>query len=88
MILHALDSGLITVDQFPQTFFEHMREDKRDLAGIVREAEREAILDAMARAKGNKAAAARDLGLGRSTLGDKIARLELESEIERIIERS
>ncbi len=87
LIINAQNTGLITVDLFPDHFFERSRKEPRNLAGIVREAERKAILDALIRAKGNKAKAARDLEVSRSTLGDKITRLELDEEIEQILER-
>ncbi len=87
LIINAQNTGLITVDLFPDHFFDKARREPQNLAGIVREAERKAILDALIRAKGNKAKAARELEVSRSTLGDKITRLELDDEVEQLLER-
>jgi transcriptional regulator with PAS, ATPase and Fis domain len=88
MVLHASETGLLTVDLFPESFFSKAGREPRNLSGIVRLAETTAIVNALTRAKGNKAKAARDLDVSRSTLGDKITRLNLTSELERIIERA
>ncbi|MBC8366230.1 sigma 54-interacting transcriptional regulator [bacterium] len=88
LILSAQESGLITVDLFPDHFFTKDSKEPKNLVEIVRKAERTAILEALIRAKGNKAKAARDLEVSRSTLGDKITRLGLDEELERIIERA
>lgn len=45
------------------------------MAGIVAQAERKAILDALGRCQGNKAQAARQLGISRAALYEKIAAL-------------
>ncbi len=88
LIISAQESGLITVDLFPDHFFTKDSAKPKNLVDIVRNAERTAILEALIRAKGNKAQAARDLEVSRSTLGDKITRLGLDDELERIIERA
>ena len=88
LILSAQESGLITVDLFPDHFFTKNSKKPKNLVDIVRNAERTAILEALIRAKGNKAQASRDLEVSRSTLGDKITRLGLDEELERILERA
>ena len=81
--LYAVETGRLTVDLIPERYLSPVLEQERDLAAIVRNAEKEAILNAVARAHGNKARAARDLGVSRSTLNDKITRLEIQPEIDR-----
>jgi len=88
LILGAQESGLITVDIFPDHFFTKNSKEPKNLVEIVRKAERIAILEALVRAKGNKAKASRELEVSRSTLGDKITRLGLDEELEHILERA
>jgi len=54
-------------------------EAERGMAAVVAEAERKAILDALAHCRGNKAQAARLLGISRAALYEKIAALGVSS---------
>ncbi|MBM4117997.1 sigma-54-dependent Fis family transcriptional regulator [bacterium] len=80
MALFARDTGHLSVDLFPESVLTPVEDFGSDLASIVLKAEKDAILAALTRARGNKAAAARILGVSRSTLNDKIARLNLSAE--------
>ena len=80
MALFARETGLLSVDLFPESVLAPVEGYGNDLASIVLKAEKDAILAALTRAQGNKAAAARMLGVSRSTLNDKIKRLDLSAE--------
>ena len=80
LALFARDTGRLSVDIMPESLLTPVEDFGTDLASIVLKAEKDAIIAALVRARGNKAAAARMLGLSRSTLNDKIARLDLSVE--------
>ena len=68
------------MDFLPESVITPVEDFSNDLAAILLKAEKDAIVGAIVRARGNKAAAARMLGVSRSTLNDKIARLDLSVE--------
>ncbi|MDP6418538.1 MAG: sigma 54-interacting transcriptional regulator [Candidatus Krumholzibacteria bacterium] len=82
--LFAAETGILSPDLVPERYFSPLGECRKDLASVVRDAERHAILDAVSRSRGNKAQAARDLSISRSTLNEKISRYELAQEIRKL----
>ncbi len=80
LALFARDTGRLSVDFLPESVITPVEDFSNDLAAILLKAEKDAIVAAIVRARGNKAAAARMLGVSRSTLNDKIARLDLSVE--------
>jgi len=81
MALFAMETGHLTVSLFPESFLTPGEGYQTDLATIVLNAEKEAIIAALARAGGNKAAAARQLGISRSTINEKIRRYDLTPDL-------
>ena len=81
MALFAMETGRLSIDLIPESYLTPMEGYGNDLASIVLGAEKDAILGALARTRGNKTAAARVLGVSRSTLNDKIRRLDLSVDL-------
>ncbi|MCP4547802.1 MAG: AAA domain-containing protein [bacterium] len=75
--LFAMKSGRLTPNHFPESFLQPIEGHGNDLATIILQTEKEAILNALSRSNGNKAAAARELGISRSTINEKIRRYNL-----------
>ncbi|MCP4025243.1 MAG: AAA domain-containing protein, partial [Sphingomonas sp.] len=80
MALFAMDTGRLSIDLIPESFLTPIEGYGSDLASILLDTEKTAILNALARTRGNKSAAARVLGVSRSTLNDKIRRLDLSAD--------
>ena len=81
MALFARETGRLTINLIPESFLTPMEGYGTDLASLLLETEKTAILNALARTDGNKTAAARVLGVSRSTLNDKIKRLDLSADL-------
>jgi two-component system, NtrC family, response regulator HydG len=72
----ALSNGVITVDDiFPESTLPEEPPLSRTLAGIVDQAERKALVDALKAALGNRERAAETLGISPTTLWRKMTRL-------------
>lgn len=72
----ALSNGIITLDDiFPESVLAPEPPQSRTLAGIVDQAERKALVDALKVASGNRERAADALGISPTTLWRKMTRL-------------
>lgn len=76
----SLSEGAREINTLPTTLRKsngNHREDERDLASIVQEAEYDAIVEALERCNGNRSAAAKHLGVDRTTLYKKLKALNI-----------
>jgi DNA-binding NtrC family response regulator/tetratricopeptide (TPR) repeat protein len=78
--LFARETGRFSTRFFPESYLTPLEGQGQDLATIVLNVEREAIINTMARMGGNRSAAARELGISRSTMNEKIRRYNLTDD--------
>ena len=80
LALFARETDRPTTRQILESCLDPVTSKQPNLATIVLNAEKEAIVNALVHSGGNKAAAARQLGISRSTINDKIRRLHIDPE--------
>ncbi len=87
--LYVKEGNEITLEDLPPTIFGLSRRGKREashpsssrsLQGVLEDAEREAILEALGKERGNKLAAAKRLGISKSSFYAKIEKYHIEEE--------